>query len=226
MLLVCIVLFIYLSPSSAAAVNLYWGTTGDDVRSVQWRLLQWGYYNGQVDGVYGANTYAAVQFFQRRNGLPVTGAVDDRTWAALGLGTRPSPNTRPPAANDQPTWGSNPSNVDQNLLSRLVAGEARGEPYTGKVAVAAVILNRMASPLFPNTLTGVIYQPLAFESVANGQIWRSVDQESQQAAQAAISGWDPSYGSLYFWNPAKATSSWIWRLTPIIRIGNHVFARD
>ena len=223
--LTLIFIMVQFGSARAAEVNLGWGSTGADVRTVQWRLFQWGYYQGKVDGVYGPSTFAAVQHFQRKNGLPVTGGVDARTWSAMGLGTRPSAGSTPPKPKDQEVWGSNPTQVDLNLLARLVAGEARGEPYLGKVAVAAVVLNRIKNPQFPNTLSGVIYQPLAFESVANGEIWRPVNVDSQRAAREAVSGWDPTYGSLYFWNPAKATSRWIWTRQIIRRIGNHVFAR-
>lgn len=115
---------------------------------------------------------------------------------------------------------------DVDLLARVIAAEAQGEPYVGQVAVGAVILNRVKSPQFPNSLSGVIYQPHAFESVSNGLIWRRTPSaEAYRAAQDALNGWDPTYGALFFWNPNKPVSPWIWSRQIIVRIGNHVFAR-
>lgn len=115
---------------------------------------------------------------------------------------------------------------DVELLARLIAAEAQGEPYVGQVAVGAVVLNRVKSPGFPNTLSGVIYQPRAFESVSNGLIWRRTPtEEAYRAARDALNGWDPTYGALFFWNPNKPVSPWVWTRQIIVRIGNHVFAR-
>lgn len=112
-----------------------------------------------------------------------------------------------------------------DLLARVIAAEAETEPYVGQVAVGAVILNRVRSPEFPNTLAGVIYQPLAFESVSNGLIWRRTPRpEARRAAWDALNGWDPTYGALYFWNPYKPVSPWVWTRRIITQIGNHVFA--
>lgn len=158
--------------------------------------------------------------FQRNNNLRRDG-IATTAWKDPGvniLSTQTEDTYRP-------TSGVSSSD-DLTLLARLVSGEARGEPYSGKVAVAAVILNRMESPEFPNTLSGVIYQPLAFESVSNGQIWRGpLSSEFFEAARDALNGWDPTYGSLYFWNPSKPVTPWIWRLNIVRQIGNHVFAR-
>lgn len=115
---------------------------------------------------------------------------------------------------------------DVELLARVIAAEAQGEPYAGQVAVGAVILNRVRSPQFPNSLSGVIYQPHAFESVSNGLIWRRTPSaEAYRAARDALNGWDPTYGSLFFWNPSKPVNPWIWSRQIVVRIGNHVFAR-
>lgn len=198
--------------------TLYWGSSGEDVRTLQWRLSQWGYYRGAVDGVFGAETSAAVRDFQWKNGLPVDGVVGAATWAALGLGGGAA---EAPAATAV-SFGTS----TQTLLARVVAAEARNEPYAGQVAVAAVILNRVADPRFPNTLAGVVYQPHAFESVSNGLVWaRSPTSEEQRAARDALGGWDPSYGSVFFWNPSKPVSPWIWTRSIVARIGSHVFAR-
>ena len=112
------------------------------------------------------------------------------------------------------------------LLARLINGEAGGESFEGQVAVGAVIINRINSGKFPTTITGNVYQGMQFESVANGEIWRPLTTSSLKAAEAALSGWDPSGGALYFYNPAKIYSkyNWIWSRPIINRIGAHVFA--
>ncbi|MGI6554764.1 MAG: spore cortex-lytic enzyme [Bacillota bacterium] len=196
---------------------LYYGSEGPEVSRVQERLRNWGYLQGDTDGVFGQQTFNAVKLFQERNGLRVTGTVDTDTLNALGLG-------REAAAAYTPTRGVS-TNDDVMLLSRVIHAEAKGEPFTGKVAVGAVILNRIESPIFPNSLSGVLFQPRAFESVSNGTVWNEPDAESVRAAQNALSGWDPSYGCLYFWNPATSTSKWIWSKKPVMRVGKHVFAR-
>lgn len=204
---------------------LRWGSTGQAVRTLQWRLQQWGYYQGPIDGVYGAQTYRAVVNFQRKNGVwPADGVVGAATWRALGLynavaggGQSASTGTSRQAA---------VTRSDQlELLARVIAAEAQGEPFEGQVAVGAVILNRVNDPRFPNTLSGVIYQPHAFESVTNGLIWRRTpSDEAYRAARAALNGWDPTYGAVFFWNPSKPVSPWIWSRKIVARIGNHVFA--
>lgn len=195
--------------------TLYWGVQGQDVRTVQDKLLRWRYYDGEVDGVYGARTYRAVRKFQAKNGLNVDGIVGPSTAKALGM----SATTATTAA---ATQGVN-RQADEYLLARAIHGEARGEPYVGKVAVAAVILNRTRSSSFPNTVAGVIYQPLAFTAVADGQINLTPNKDSIKAARDALNGWDPSYGCLYYWNPATATSKWIWSRKVILKIGKHWF---
>lgn len=199
--------------------TLYWGSSGDAVRTLQSRLSQWGYYRGAVDGFFGAGTSEAVRSFQAKNGLTADGLVGPATWSALGLGGS-VPASTPTAA--PVAFGSS----TENLLSRLVAAEARSEPYAGQVAVAAVILNRVADPRFPNSLPGVVYQPHAFESVSNGLVWRRAPNAQElRAAREALAGWDPSYGSVFFWNPSKPVSPWIWTRSIIARIGSHVFAK-
>ncbi|MFO7318195.1 MAG: spore cortex-lytic enzyme [Limnochordia bacterium] len=202
---------------------LRWGSTGQAVSTLQWRLQQWGYYHGRIDGVYGAETYRAVVNFQRKNGVwPADGVVGEKTWRALGL-YHAVAGTAAPAV---PAGTSAAARSDElELLARVVAAEAQGEPFEGQVAVAAVILNRVRDPRFPNTLSGVIYQPHAFESVTNGLIWRRTPtDEAYRAARAALNGWDPTYGAIFFWNPSKPVSPWIWTRQIVARIGNHVFA--
>lgn len=198
-----------------ARPTLRWGSTGTAVQVAQRKLAAWGYYTGAVDGIYGPKMYAAVTLFQRRNGLTVDGVVGPQTWAALGEygGTTTSASTAVSRSDDL------------DLLARVVSAEAKGEPYVGQVAVAAVILNRVRDSRFPNTLAGVIYQTDAFESVSNGTIYSPATSTARQAAQDALNGWDPSGGALYFWNPSKTVSRWVWSRTIVTQIGNHVFAK-
>ncbi|AEF95493.1 spore cortex-lytic enzyme [Desulfotomaculum nigrificans CO-1-SRB] len=198
---------------------LYWGTSGDKVYQVQKRLKDWGYYTGPLDGYFGSQMSAAVQKFQRYNGLTADGVVGEQTWQALGLATPAPRNTYTGSSRG---FVSNRDAV--NLLARVIMGEAADEPYTGKVAVGAVILNRTRHAGFPSTLAGVIYQPSAFESVANGQYNRPLDPEAIRAAQDALAGYDPTGGALYFWNPSKPVSPWIWSRPIVGQIGRHVFA--
>ena len=187
---------------------------GSEVRQIQEKLKRWGYYDGDVDGIFGSKTLQAVKDFQRVNNLQVDGIVGEKTLAALGINS---------SQNSSSTSSSNSSNVD--LLSRLVYAEARGEPYKGQVAVAAVVLNRVASSSFPNTISGVIYQSGAFDVVADGQINFSADATAKKAAQDALNGWDPTSGCIYYFNPKTATSSWIWRRAQVLTIGNHIFCK-
>lgn len=126
----------------------------------------------------------------------------------------------------QPTAVNVPNGFSQNdiqLMANAVHGEARGEPYEGKVAVAAVILNRVQSPTFPNTVSGVIFEPRAFTAVADGQIWLTPNESAKRAVLDAINGWDPTGDATYYFNPDTATSSWIWSRPQIKRIGKHIF---
>ena len=185
------------------------GSQGTEVRNIQTRLKSWGYYSYSVDGIYGWRTAEAVKKFQRRHGLTVDGIAGPRTLEKIGL----------------PTGSTGSYNNDLNLLARAINGEARGEPYTGQVAVGAVVLNRVRSSSFPNTIAGVIYQQGAFTAVTDGQINQPVLQSCINAARDALNGWDPSGGALYYYNPAIATNSWIWSRPVVATIGNHVFCK-
>lgn len=187
------------------------GSQGSEVRKIQARLKDWGYYKGNVDGIYGSKTRNAVIEFQRKNGLSVDGIAGPKTLEAIGLPTG--------SAGRSTSWNSN---VD--LLARIIHGEARGEPYSGKVAIAAVVLNRVRDSRFPKTIAGVIYQPGAFTAVDDGQINLPPDSQSRKAAVDALNGWDPTYGCIYYWNPATATSKWVWSRPIKVTIGKHVFA--
>lgn len=204
-------------PQAALALGertLYWGMRGRDVSELQWRLQQKGYYL-KVDGIYGSRTVNVVKAFQRHNRLKVDGVAGPQTIGAL-TGRR----TTAAAAR-----GAVSTSGDVGALARIIYGEARGEPYIGQVAVGAVVLNRVEHPSFPNSIAGVIFQPGAFDAVSDGQYWLNPDAEAAKAARDALSGWDPTWGALYYWNPATATSRWIWSRPIQLRIGKHVFAR-
>ena len=199
--------------SVADAAVLKQGSKGDLVVAVQTKLIKWGYLTGRADGIFGAKTKAAVIKFQRKNGLTADGIIGTRTAQALGISL--SSNT---SSSSQTT-----SSTNLNLLARVVYGEARGEPYTGQVAVAAVVLNRVKSSSFPNTVAGVVYQSGAFDCVSDGQINLTPNQSAYNAARDALNGWDPTYGCLFYYNPRTATSKWMLSRTVKLNIGNHAF---
>ncbi|GHU73247.1 spore cortex-lytic enzyme [Clostridia bacterium] len=201
-----------------AATAVAWGSTGSNVTAVQKKLKQWGYYSGTVDGVYGQSTYNAVVAFQKKNGLKADGVVGASTAAAMGITLGSSSSSGSVSAS------GGYSTSETEILARIVHGEARGEPYIGKVAVAAVVLNRVRNASFPNTVAGVCYQSGAFDAVADGQIWITPDEESWRAARDALNGWDPTYGCLYYFNPTTATNAWIWTREVRLKIGRHWFA--
>ena len=186
------------------------GSRGDEVRKIQQKLKNWGYYSGGVDGIFGSQTRAAVVYFQKKNGLTADGIAGPATLAAMGISNSSTGST---------TSYSN----ELALLARIISAESRGEPYVGQVAVGAVILNRVKHPSFPNTIAGVVYQKGAFTAVVDGQFDQPVASSAYKAAQDAMNGWDPSGGAIYYYNPKTATSAWI-RTRPVITtIGNHVF---
>ena len=211
-LAVLLVLLVTLPFTGAAAVYRQ-GSRGTEVRTIQTKLKRWGYYSGSVDDIYGKQTTSAVVSFQKKNGLTADGVCGEKTLAALGMGTA---NTAQSSGREDDLW----------LLARMISAEARGEPYSGQVAVGAVILNRVKHPSFPNTISGVLYQPGAFSSVADGQFYSvQITDSARKAAQDALNGSDPSGGAIYFYNPAKSTSKWIFSRETILTIGDHVFAK-
>lgn len=215
-LLILVTIFIsynvFFRNNEALALSKY-GSRGDEVTQIQTKLKRWGYYNGAIDGIYGSQTMSAVKYFQSKNGLTVDGIAGTKTLQAMGIYS-------------SSTGGSSSTNSsDRNLLAHLVYGEARGEPYAGQVAVAAVVLNRVKSSSFPNTVAGVIYQSGAFSVVSDGQINLTPNQTAINAAQDALNGWDPSYGSIYYFNPATTTNKWIWSRPYVTTIGKHRFCK-
>ncbi len=191
-----------------------YGSRSEEVRQIQTKLKRWGYYNGAIDGIYGSQTLSAVKWFQSKNGLQVDGIAGPKTLAAMGI-----TNTNASSS------GGGYSNADLNLLAHLVYAEARGESYTGQVAVASVVLNRVKNSSFPNTVAGVIYQRGAFSVVADGQINLTPNQTAMSAARDAMNGWDPTYGAIYYFNPNTATNGWIWSRPVTVIIGNHRFCK-
>lgn len=199
-----------LFPVSAASYRR--GSSGDTVRTIQQKLKRWGYYDGTVDGIYGSGTEKAVRLFQKKNGLTQDGVCGSATLRALGINTGTS--SADAGRND-----------DLYLLAKMISAEARGEPYVGQVAVGAVILNRVRHPSFPNTIAGVLYQPGAFTALSDGQFYQEPEPQCRRAAQDALNGWDPSGGAIYYYNPEKSTSSWIFSRETIAVIGKHIFAK-
>ena len=194
----------------AQAVTYRQGSTGEQVRIIQSKLKNWGYYDGTVDGIFGSRTAEAVKYFQRKNGLTADGIVGPATLRALGMSTGGGS-------------GSSSQSASLDLLARVISAEARGEPYSGQVAVGAVILNRVEHPSFPNTIAGVVYQPGAFTCMVDGQIDQPVADSAYRAARDALNGADPSGGAIYYFNPSTATSAWIWSRPLIKVIGSHRF---
>ena len=213
----CIICFaFYQVPSSALAstqpsdqpsvdaISQY-GSQSDEVTKIQTRLKAWGYFDGPVTGYYGSQTTEAVKVFQQKHGLSATGVADAKTLELIGL---PS---------------SSVSNSNFELLARIISAEARGEPYIGQVAVGAVVLNRVESSSFPDSIAGVVYQPGAFTAITDGQINEAVTDSARRAAREALNGSDPTGGALYYYNPDKTSNKWIRSRPVITRIGAHLF---
>ena len=213
LLVISFIVVLAMKNTEVLALSKY-GSRGSEVRTIQDKLKRWGYYTGSVDGIYGSQTVSAVKKFQQKNGLTVDGIAGTKTLNAMGIMT---------SSSSSGSSSNNSSNV--NLLARAIYGEARGEPYTGQVAVGAVILNRVKSSKFPNTIAGVIYQSGAFDAVSDGQINLNPDSTSKKAAQDALNGWDPSYGAIYYFNPSTATNKWIWSRPLTVTIGKHRFCK-
>ena len=191
-----------------------YGSRGSEVTQIQTKLKRWGYYSGSVDGIYGTQTVNAVKYFQRKNGLTADGIAGPETLKAMGIMTSSSTSS-----------SSSSYNSNLNLLARVIYGESRGEPYTGQVAVGAVVMNRIKSSSFPNTLSGVVYQSGAFDAVKDGQVNLTPNSTAIKAAQDAMNGWDPSYGAIYYFNPSTATNKWIWSRPMTVTIGKHRFCK-
>lgn len=213
LLVITFITILAMQNNEVLALSKY-GSRGSEVKTIQEKLKRWGYYTGNVDGIYGSLTVSAVKKFQQKNGLTVDGIAGTKTLNAMGIMNSSSSSS---------SSSNNSSNV--NLLARVIYGEARGEPYTGQVAVGAVVLNRVKSSQFPNTIAGVVYQSGAFDAVADGQVNLTPDSTAKKAAQDALNGWDPSYGAIYYFNPSTATNKWIWSRPLTVTIGKHRFCK-
>ena len=212
LLVVTFITTLAMQNNEVIALSKY-GSRGSEVSTIQDKLKRRGNYTGNVDGIYGSLTVAAVKKFQQKNGLTVDGIAGIQTLTAMGITSSSSGGSST----------NNSSNV--NLLARVIYGEARGEPYTGQVAVGAVIMNRVRSSKFPNTIAGVVYQSGAFDAVEDGQVNLTPDSTAKKAAQDALNGWDPSYGAIYYFNPNTATNKWIWSRPLTVTIGKHRFCK-
>ena len=209
--------FLLLFENSEVDALSKYGSRGEEVRQIQTKLKRWGYYNGNVDGIFGSGTLEAVKWFQRKNGLQVDGIAGKKTLEAMGIFNSSNSSN----SNSSVSTNSN----DLNLLARVIYGEARGEPYTGQVAIGAVVLNRVRNSSFPNTIAGVVYQSGAFDAVSDGQINLTPNSTAKKAAQDALNGWDPTYGAIYYFNPKTATNKCIWSRPMTVTIGNHRFCK-
>lgn len=197
------------NPSSVETISQY-GSQSDEVTKIQTRLKSWGYFDGPVTGYYGTQTTEAVKAFQQKHGLSATGVADEKTLELIGISSSSSSS-------------ASVSNSDLELLARIISAEARGEPYIGQVAVGAVVLNRVESSSFPDSISGVVYQPGAFTAITDGQINEAVTDSARRAAREALNGSDPTGGALYYYNPDKTSNQWIRSRPVITRIGAHLF---
>ena len=196
-------------PGEITSTVSQYGSKGSEVTKIQQRLKNWGYFDGPVTGNYGSLTTEAVKKFQKAHGLPVTGNADAATLEKIGLpsGTASSSN----------------NSSDYHLLARIISAEARGEPYVGQVAVGAVVLNRVEHPSFPDSVSGVVYQPGAFTAITDGQINEAITESAYRAAKEALNGSDPTGGAIYYYNPSKTSNRWIRSRPVITQIGEHLF---
>lgn len=200
-----------ISYSPLLEVSSKLGDKDNSVKEIQTALNQKGYYNGSIDGIFGENTKTAVINFQKDNNLEPDGIVGQKTANLLGIGKE----------NNNQTNKYSDSEIE--LLARIISAESRGEPYSGQVAVGAVILNRIEHPSFPNTLSGVIYQNGAFSCLTDGQVNEKVYDSAKQAAKDAINGADPSGGAIYYYNPEKTSNAFMLSRPVITTIGKHKF---
>lgn len=208
--IIAVILAGYFAVSNGISTLSQYGSRGDEVRQIQTKLKRWGYDIGNIDGIFGKKTQKSVMRFQANNGLTPDGIAGNATLTKMGISSNAATGSH---------------EIDSRLLARIINAEARGEPYTGQVAVGAVVLNRVKHSSFPNTIAGVIYQPGAFSALDDGQWNADMYETPYKAAKDALNGWDPTGGAIYYYNPAKTTNKWIYSRPVICTIGSHVFAR-
>ena len=198
---------VFAKPAGEQALSQV-GSRGKEVTAIQEELKARGLFTVGVTGYYGEETRKAVLRFQKQQGIQQTGIAGPITLKALGISV-----------------GTLPAATEANiyLLARIISAEARGEPYTGQVAVGAVVLNRIEHPSFPDTLSGVIYQKGAFTAVTDGQFDQPISDSAYRAAKDALNGWDPTGGCIYYYNPKKTSNAFIWSRPVVITIGDHRF---
>ena len=204
LVLLCLNLFfVFIDDTNINAADYSWGSTGETVRDIQKKLKRWGYFNGNIDGIFGLQTYESVLDFQEKNNLKVDGIVGEQTLNALGIFVEQDDKE------EHDIYSS--ANRENNiwLLASLINAEARGEEYIGQVAVGAVVLNRVNHASFPNTIPAVIYEVNQFDSVSDGQINLIPSSSCLNAARDAMNGWDPTNGAIYYWNPSKTKNQWL-----------------
>ena len=205
-IIISLILVICIFSFGVVALSKF-GSQSAEVIEIQTRLKKWGYYNGEIDGIFGSATKKAVISFQKKNGLTADGIAGKKTLSAMGINSSDATS----------------SSSDYDLLARIISAEARGEPYIGQVAVGAVVLNRIQHPSFPDTMSGVIYQKGAFSCLSDGQFYEPITESAYRAATDALNGMDPSGGAIYYYNPKSATSKWIFSRPVITKIGDHTF---
>ena len=201
--------FVYENTATLSSI----GSRGQEVRQIQKKLQNLGFYSGSVDGVYGTATQKAVRNFQKSCGITADGIAGPKTLLYLGLGSGSGASTNGYSSNDI------------YLLAKVIAAEARGESYTGQVAVGAVVLNRVQHSSFPDSISGVVYQAGAFSAVRDSNWNVAPDDTAKKAARDAINGWDPTGGAIYYSNPAKTSNKWIRSRPVVTTIGRHVFCK-
>ncbi|GIP26302.1 spore cortex-lytic enzyme [Paenibacillus sp. J23TS9] len=196
--------FAWKADHAEAAPVLTLGSEDPKVSDLQYRLRVLGLYAGALDGKYGPGMEASVKQFQKEYGAVADGTVGPATWRKLRMYTL--------------------SKNDMEIMAKIIYSEARGESYKGQVAVGAVVMNRIQSDEFPDTIQGVVFQKNAFTAVSDGQYGMKPNRTAYRAAIDAVRGWDPTHNSLYYYNPKTATNKWIWTRARTVNIGRHVFA--
>lgn len=205
-----IIFSIILGAKNTVSIPVYsgQGSKGTEVEEIQKALKERGLFKGEITGYFGTATETALKAYQKKNNLPETGIADETTLKKLGISIGAIPSA---------------TKANINLLARIISAEGRGESYVGQVAIGAVICNRIEHPSFPDTLQGVIYQNNAFTAITDGQFNKPVAESAYYAARDALSGWDPTGGCVYYFNPKKTNDSFMHSREVVKIIGDHYF---